>query len=229
MSKLEWDKNRDFLESGHIVICLPIKPVSLQASRKKKEVLTAEIQNITSKFGFILVGDVQIDIQWQIHEQDRYESDSSADVDNILKPILDALSGARGLLVDDCQVQAVSCHWIDWDSYEQRITITIQMFSNDEWLLKDGLVFAHMGKGLCYPIILKGLEGHYALDILENLENKIAIRDKRLSEGIGYYSAQRNMSVQRVFHISRVQEFDVIQLADLKARLLDENRENRAY
>jgi hypothetical protein len=103
------------------------------------------------------------------------------------------------------------------------------MFSNDEWLLKDGLVFAHMGKGLCYPIILKGLEGHYALDILENLENKIAIRDKRLSEGIGYYSAQRNMSVQRVFHISRVQEFDVIQLADLKVRLLDENRENRAY
>jgi len=229
MPKPEWDKNRSFLEEGRIVLCLPIKPVSLQANRKKKEVVTSEIQNITSKFSFILVGDVQIDIQWQIHEQERYESDSSADVDNILKPILDALSGSEGVLVNDCQVQAISCHWIDWARDEQQITIQIQMFGNDEWLLKDGLVFAHMGKGLCYPIVLKGIEPQCALDILKSLENMLIRREELLDKGASYYHAQGIMSVQRVFHISRVQEFNVVQLADLKAELLDKMKRDKAY
>jgi len=229
MPKPEWDKNRSFLEEGRIVLCLPIKPVSLQANRKKKEVVTSEIQNITSKFSFILVGDVQIDIQWQIHEQERYESDSSADVDNILKPILDALSGSEGVLINDCQVQAISCHWIDWDRDEQQITIQIQMFGNDEWLLKDGLVFAHMGKGLCYPIVLKGIEPQCTLDILKSLENMLIRREELLAKGASYYHVRGIMSVQRVFHISRVQEFNVVQLADLKAELLDKMKRDKAY
>jgi Holliday junction resolvase RusA-like endonuclease len=118
MSNSEYDKNRDLLRSGELVLQLPIEPVSLQASRKKKELITSEIRSVTSEFSFILVEDVQIDILWQIREQDRYESNSSPDVDNILKPILDALCGLSGVLIDDCQVQAISCHWIDWSRSE---------------------------------------------------------------------------------------------------------------
>lgn len=228
MSHSDWDKNRDFLEEGHVVLCLPIEPVSLQASRKKKEVVTSAIRNITSSFSFILVGDVQIDIEWQIHQQERYESDSSADVDNILKPILDALSGPKGVLVNDCQVQAISCHWIDCDPDEQQITIRIQMFLNDEWLLKDGLIFAHIEKGLCYPIILEEIEPECELEILEILESNIARRENLLAMGASYYHAQMMMSVQRVFHISRVQEFDVIQLDDLKSELRNKSKRNKA-
>jgi Holliday junction resolvase RusA-like endonuclease len=220
MSNSEWDKNRVFLEGGEIVLHLPIKPVSLQASRGKKEVVTSEIQNITSNFSFILVGDVRISIMWQIHERERYESDSSPDVDNILKPILDALSGPKGVLVDDCQVQAVSCHWTDWNRCEQQITIRIEMLDNDEWLLKDGIIFAHMGNGLCYPSILNGRHAQSELNILERLESQIIKREELLGKEFDYYVARRSMSVQRVFHISRVQEFDVIQIADLKAKLL---------
>jgi Holliday junction resolvase RusA-like endonuclease len=229
MSNLEWDKNRVFLEGGQIVLHLPIRPVSLQARREKKEVVTSEIQNITSNFSFILVGDVRIGIVWQIHEQDRYESDSSPDVDNILKPILDALSGPKGVLINDCQVQAVSCHWTDWDRYEQQITIRIEMLDSDEWLLKDGIVFAHMGKGLCYPIILNGQYAQSELNILESLEGQIVRREELLAKGFDYYAARRSMSVQRVFHISRVQEFDVIPLADLKAKLLSKIKRHESY
>ncbi|MEG4227055.1 RusA family crossover junction endodeoxyribonuclease [Microcoleus sp. N9_B2] len=228
MSHSEWDKNRDFLEGGHIVLCLPIEPVSLQADRDKKNVVTSEIQNITSNFSFILVGDVQIDIEWQIHEQKRYESDSSPDIDNILKPILDALSGLKGVLIDDCQVQAVSCHWIDWDSDEQQITIRIRMFGNDEWLLKDGLIFVHMGKGLCYPIVLKEIDPQCALDILEKLEALIILRQKLLDRNINYYT-RKIMSIQRVFHISRLKDFNVRKIADLKAELLDNIQRNQPY
>ncbi|MBC1223836.1 RusA family crossover junction endodeoxyribonuclease, partial [Nostoc sp. UCD120] len=214
MAHSEWDKNRELLAQGHITLCLPIEPVSLQASRRRKEVLISEIRKITDNWNFLLVGDVQIDIEWLIHEQKRYESDSSADVDNIVKPILDAISGPKGILVNDCQVQAISCRWIDWDSEEQQITVRIQMFSNDEWLLKQGLVFVHMGKGLCYPAIVEETGQEYTLMIIENLEQKLIIRENIMAKGASYYHAQQIMSVQRIFHISRVQEFHVIELAE---------------
>ncbi len=224
MPQSEWDKNRDFLAEGIIVLHLPIEPVSLQASRKKKEIITSEIHKITSRFSFMLLGDVRIDIEWHIHPQKRYESDSSADVDNILKPIVDALSGSKGIIVDDCQVQAISCHWVDWNRDEQHITITIQMLDNDAWWLRYGLVFVHMGKGLCYPIVLEGIAPEEALHTIVSLESRIAKREKRMAEGNSYHFAQRSMPLQRIFHISRVKEFDVFQLADLKAELLNKSR-----
>jgi hypothetical protein len=190
--------------------------------------LSGEIRNITSTFNFILVGNVKIDIVWQIHEQERYESDSSADVDNILKPILDALSGPKGVLIDDCQVQAVSCHWTDWNRDEQQITIRIEMFDSDEWLQKNGIMFVHMGKALCYPIILEE-NAQWDLESLKRLENMIIKREELLAQGSGYYDAQKCMSCQRVFHISRVQEFEVKQIADLKATLLDKINRNKTY
>ena len=60
-------------------------------------------------------------IEWTVHEQDRYESDAAPDVDNILKPLLDGLCGPEGVLIDDCQVQAVDCRWIDWTLREQPV------------------------------------------------------------------------------------------------------------
>ncbi len=221
MSNSESDKNRELLRSGEIVLQLPVEPVSLQASRKKKEVITSEIRQITSDFSFILVEDVQIDILWQIREQNRYESNSSPDVDNILKPILDALCGPSGILIDDCQVQAVSCHWIDWSRSEQQITIRIKMIDDSGWTLKKGLVFVHMGKGLCYPIHLD----KYALNMLESFERQMVMSEKRLADGFGYYNARRMRSVQRVFHISKLQGFEIFKIADLKPLLLDKYNE----
>lgn len=225
MSNSECDKNRSILESGIIEISIPVEPVSSQANIKKKDVLTSAIHKITNTFTFILTGDVKVDIQWLIHEQKRYESDSSADVDNILKPILDALSGSKGVLIDDCQVQTISCHWIDWTLDEQEVKITIQMFFNDEWLLKDGLVFVHMGKALCLPIYLKGKKPEHMLKNLDMLEEVFLERNKLLAEGADYYYVRSAMPIQRVFHISRVKkEFEVIELADFKSKLLNESQ-----
>lgn len=139
-------------DSGEIHLAFPIAPVSLQASRAKKDLVTNAIKNVTKTAPFILTGTVQIDIEWRVHEQTRYESDASADIDNIIKPIFDALCGLEGILIDDCQVQAVHCSWIDWTRYDQEILIYIRFFEDNEWHRKDDLVFVHLGKGLCIPI-----------------------------------------------------------------------------
>ncbi|MDZ8236669.1 MAG: RusA family crossover junction endodeoxyribonuclease [Nostoc sp. ChiQUE01a] len=223
MTYSDWDKNRELLAGGEIHLSFDIEPVSLQASRKKKELITSEIQNVTNNFEFILVEDVQVDIQWTTSEQKRYESDSSPDVDNILKPILDAICGPKGILVDDCQIQAISCHWLNYGSESENITINIKMYRNDEWLLKEGLIFVHMGKGLCYPHVLKDIPPDLSLSIVEKLEEKLKLRDEMISKGCTYNQARGIMSLQRIFHISRVQEFPIIELAELKRQLINNN------
>ncbi|MBD2108467.1 RusA family crossover junction endodeoxyribonuclease [Nodosilinea sp. FACHB-13] len=219
MSKEKWDRNRSFLSPGELEIVINENPVSLQASRRKKDIITSAICKVTSKCEFMLTDDVQIYIEWWIHEQDRYESDSSADVDNIIKPILDAISGPDGILIDDCQVQAVDCRWLDFFNAEQKINIRIKMLDHDGWLLKDGLFFVHMWNGLCYPTWMDEENPENTLSIVEQMERMLMLRDERLKQKGDYYLARGLMPVQRIFHISRIKGFPVFKIEEIKEKI----------
>lgn len=214
--------------TGEIHLAFPIAPVSLQANRSKKNLVTNTISSVTKTAPFILTGDVQINIEWRIHEQTRYESDTSPDVDNIIKPIFDALCGPEGILVDDCQVQAVDCRWIDWARYDEEILIYIRFFKDYEWCRKDGLVFIHLGKGLCVPIdkdkppefLGSDLDWYELLkEDLNFYDDSLQKREKRLEEGWDYYHVKGMMFSQRLFHRSRVSEFKVFELDALRNQL----------
>lgn len=214
--------------SGEIHMLLPIAPVSLQASRSKKNLVTNTIRSITKTAPFILTGDVQINIEWRIHEQTRYESDTSPDVDNIIKPIFDALCGSEGILIDDCQIQALDCRWIDWTRYDQEILIFIRFFEEYEWYRKDRLVFVHLGKGLCVPIYKNkpceflGSDLNWYELIKEKLnmyEKLLQKRDDKLQQGWDYYHAKQMMFSQRLFHRSRINEFQVFELDTLREEI----------
>jgi Holliday junction resolvase RusA-like endonuclease len=101
------------LSPDEVSISVPLPPVSQQARSESKASFQAEIENAISSYEFLLSGDVSVTVEWSISQQTRYETDRSPDVDNILKPLIDALAGPAGLMIDDNQVQHVSCHWID--------------------------------------------------------------------------------------------------------------------
>lgn len=71
-------------EFGEITFSLPVAPVSQQAASAAKQKLVAEVRKITSPLEYILDGEVQIEIQWLIHERLRWETNASPDVNNIL-------------------------------------------------------------------------------------------------------------------------------------------------
>jgi len=73
---------------SELVIGIPLRPVRFKAPRARRQALDAVIKQYTSKQAFLLTGEVKVDIEWLIHEQDRHESPRSPDIDNILKPIL---------------------------------------------------------------------------------------------------------------------------------------------
>ena len=100
---------------------------------------------------FLLSGNVRLTVEWWASEQERYEKDRSPDIDNILKPLIDSLRGPEGLIIDDNQIQTVTCSWRDSQTQAQRLDVLLQ-FDEGEWVPKEKLVFVRFQKGLCLPI-----------------------------------------------------------------------------
>lgn len=202
---------------GEILIEVSGSPVSQQSRRTEKDRFTKFICARFADSEYLLSGDVIVEIEWYVHEQERYESDVAPDVDNILKPLLDALCGPQGVLIDDCQVQAADCRWLDSYVHEQKITILLR-FCNDEWVSKNALCFVHFGGGLCFPINLDGPPGA-VLVLVEHFCNMLAHRDALVESGREYYEAKHVLPIQRFFHRTRVGRFRTIELDALRKQL----------
>jgi hypothetical protein len=160
-----------------------------------------------------LSGDVQIEIQWLVHQQYRYEYHKAPDIDNIIKPVLDSLCGKSGLIIDDTQVQYIGCHWIDWTKRDHKLTLTIK-YSPDDYVSKEKLVFAEFDRGLCLPFNLT-LDNKAALMILTTWSNMIEKRKELDSKGLDYYSSMMFLPIQRFFHRNKLSEYPIHKLSNL--------------
>lgn len=204
-------------DSGLFTIRIPIKPVSLQASRPKKDVVTGAIRSITRTLDYLLTGDIAVKITWFINPEERYESGDPADVDNIVKPIMDALSGPEGIMVDDCQVQHLTCFWVDRDNTPERIQIDIE-YESDAYFRKDGIMFVQIQDALCMPI--NGNMPPEAIKIhLDALEGQVKNRDAFVKTGAPVEEARGVLSIQRFFHKTRVSGFKVQSVTSLRASI----------
>lgn len=204
-------------EFGTIDFLIPLAPISLQAKPSRKRFAQANFKRHIPSTKFLLSGDVELEIEWVIHEAGRYESDAAPDIDNILKPLMDVLRGPDGIVIDDNQVQSLKCSWIDWTRNDEHLNIRIR-FLADEFVYKDGLIFVEMGNSLCMPINKKlPPEGLRAL--LDAFKKQADMRRTLQDSGMDYYGAKSVMSVQRVFHRSRVFGFNVIEFGTLQEQV----------
>ena len=103
-------KRKEALErpsSGELYLSFSIAPVSVQSKAARRAAQRRFIAEALSLYRFVLTGEVQVTVTWHSSEWSRYESCTTPDVDNIVKPLLDALVGPDGVLVDDCQMSSV--------------------------------------------------------------------------------------------------------------------------
>jgi len=204
-------------DSGLFTMKIPIKPISLQASRSKKDVVTGAIRSITRTLDYLLTGDIAVKITWFINPEERYESDDNADVDNILKPIMDALSGPEGIMVNDCQVQHLTCFWVDRDNMPERIQIDIE-YEPDAYFRKDEIMFVQIQDALCMPI-----NGNMSPEVIKTdldiLEGQVKYRDALIKRGVPVEEARWTLSIQRFFHRTRVDRFKVRNITSLRASI----------
>lgn len=199
---------------GEIQFTIPCAPVSQQATRAAKERFTAEVRKITEPLEYLLDGEIRLEIVWSISEYDRWETPDAPDVDNILKPLLDALCGPQGILLDDCQVQALGVSWLDWTLDTQSVEILLK-FRSDEFLRKEGLSFVRFKDGLCFPIPGDIRKSHLQ-PWLQAAEAAVKLRDAtgRIARSILHGN---------FIHRSRLTEFPVFSLEELREEPLQKN------
>jgi Holliday junction resolvase RusA-like endonuclease len=196
---------------------LPFAPVSQQSSSGRRSDQKQAVAAHLAHYGFILTGDVHVDVTWLVPERVRYESDAAADVDNILKPLLDAMCGPAGVLVDDCQLVSIACGWLDGQNDQQELQVRAR-FSPDQWLRKDGLVFINFGRALCFPFCFSAPPQALRL-ILGHVERALETRATGEDLGLPAEIASLTMPAQRFFHRSKVTKFPVLSLEEARSRL----------
>lgn len=205
-------------EYGEIVFEINRSPVSLQSKSEKKNEFKDFVSSIVKGAGFLLSGDVKLLIEWRVTEQHRYEHASAYDVDNIIKPLLDSISGPDGVLVDDNQVQSIECYWTDiYHDPDEKLIVTIK-YVNDEWLPKEGLEFLSFEGNLCLPI-WNNIKPEYQKIFIERYRSGIEFKNQALEAGIEYYQAKLGMPIQRVFHKGRLAGFKIISATDRLAEI----------
>ncbi|WP_404361384.1 RusA family crossover junction endodeoxyribonuclease [Methylotuvimicrobium sp. KM1] len=95
-------------------------PVSVQS---KKDVREAYLQSIRSQFKdikYLLTGELILNVAWLLPAKSRFETDAKADIDNCVKPIIDAFTGPDGFFIDDCQIRGLYICWRHIESEDER-------------------------------------------------------------------------------------------------------------
>ena len=113
---------------------------------------------------------------------------------------------------DDCQIQRVECAWIDWNREGQQFAIEID-YMEDLVLSSRNVEFVQFRNGLCFPF-----DADYPNEIksklTEHLDKRLDARQELEAITNDYHSSMYIMPIQRFFHRSRVNGFNVIQLED---------------
>jgi Holliday junction resolvase RusA-like endonuclease len=200
-----------------IQIRLTAVPVSVQAKKERRDAISAELRAVIADIPILFSGDVGVTIQlWRL-EQEHYESDRSADIDNVIKPILDGLAGPDGVMIDDNQVQHVQCYWIQHlEAPAAMLTIDNRM---REYVYKKDLVFIHMGKQLYFPMNNFG-SPELVTGMLAMLQKYRETRVEFEAAGMGYHEYRYLMPVQRYFHRTRLGRFRCLEIEDARRELI---------
>lgn len=127
--------------------------VSVQSRNEKKTEICAAIQDELSKFEWLVVGGVNVEFLWYLHGVERQETDKVGDIDNITKPILDALTGANGILLDDSQIGSLHTFWQSRNENTLFNVLYLRIsINNDTCLCKEKLYFIQYSGPVCLPI-----------------------------------------------------------------------------
>ncbi len=195
---------------GRMDITVLGSPVSVQAKKVIRDSYLNSIKEQFVSLQYILTGDIFMDITWFISAKSRYETDAGADIDNCIKPIIDAFTGPDGLFIDDCQLRGLYISWSHITSDQERLLFELK-FHPDEFSNKDELAFVRIDNGLCTPVNLNWS------DELRTVWAELLIKGQITKEsienlGVDYMYVAGFLSNSRPFHVTRVKEFRFVSL-----------------
>jgi Holliday junction resolvase RusA-like endonuclease len=130
-------------------------PASVQASKDTRNKYIHSIKTQFKNLDYILTGDIILNVTWLLPTKSRYETDAKADIDNCIKPIIDAFTGPDGLFIDDCQLSGLYICWRHIESKEERVVFEFE-FVASEYCSRDSLALFDWRALFALQLILIG-------------------------------------------------------------------------
>lgn len=213
MEALELAKNGEAPSPlGEAAFTLMGSPASVQSKKDVRDAYVASIREQFKDIKYLLTGELMLDVTWYLPAKSRFETDAKADIDNCIKPIIDAFTGPEGLFIDDCQIRGLYVCWRHIESDDERLVFEFK-FQADQYSLKDQLAFVQLDGALCTPVNLNWPVPAKALwaGMLKTNEATKAILEKI---GVSYPAVASFLGGNQPFHRTRVNGFTVLSLQD---------------
>jgi Holliday junction resolvase RusA-like endonuclease len=210
-----------FAESANSEIEIDVKCekiVSVQSRNAEKVKICSAIQDKLSKFKWIVAGSVNIEICWYLSSTERQETDKVGDLDNITKPIIDSLTGIKGILFDDSQIASLQTLWLSRNEEIPGNSLHIHIYiNNDTCMSKENLYFIQYAGPVCLPINVdfndaKSILGALAVVKGRRAQRTTANRIKNLGENVDYMLVVSTWDIHR----TRLGGFDKAQILSYK-------------
>lgn len=187
-------------------------PSSVQAKKDKRDEYIHSIKDQFKSLNYILTGDIILNVTWLLPTKSRYETDAKADIDNCIKPIVDAFTGPDGLFIDDCQLRGLYLCWRHIESGDERVVFEFE-FVADEYTSKDKLAFVRLEGALCTPVNLDWPLAHKK-KWAAMLKSRQTSKDILEELGASYPGVAGLLGSSRPFHMTRVKGFKVVNLSE---------------
>lgn len=187
-------------------------PASVQSKREIREAYLGVIKEEFQDLNYLLTGDLILNITWLLPAKDRYETDAKSDIDNCIKPIIDAFTGPDGFFIDDCQLRGLYICWRHIEPDDERLIFEFE-FQSDQYSLKEELAFVQLHGPLCTPV---NLNWPLAAKLLWAGMLKSNQASKSMLEKLGapYPAVASFLGGSRPFHRTRVKGFKVLTLSE---------------
>jgi hypothetical protein len=186
-----------------------IDPVSLQAGSERKTTFQSALaEAIKGNTDRIFTGDVKAEVTWYISQERRYSTHIVADIDNIIKPLFDAVTGPAGIMIDDNQVQQFGASWEDSMPGNLKFTMVISALYPSEFIPRKNLEFIDFGSP--YGCMLLGdIPAEMKLPQITIVADAVRRHRALLAMNVEPGAAKQHLARQRFFPSARLKGFNV--------------------
>lgn len=197
---------------GRAEFCVQGSPASVQSKKNVRDVYLASIKKQFEGLKYLLIGELILNVTWLLPAKQRFETDAKSDIDNCIKPIIDAFTGPDGFFIDDCQLRGLYICWRHIESGNERLIFDFE-FQGDQYALKDELAFVQLDGALCTPV---NLNWPRAAKVMWSAMLAANQKSKAILEGIGisYPAVASFLGGSQPFHRTRVSGFRVLSLGE---------------
>jgi len=198
---------REFRDQGRVQIYSAVDPVSLQASPVRKAAFRSALGSaVQSGTTGVFTHDVEVSLVWFIEESRRYQTHLVADLDNVLKPILDAVTGADSIMIDDNQVQSIRASWMT-PGPRTGFELDLTALMMDDYVLRQGLSFVEFNSDRCH--LLPQADRAAQVAIVQAHREALTSYQRMLDAGIVESVARMVLPLTRPFPRARLGAFEV--------------------